>query len=399
MSQEASEILKGRSLVNRHLFQKKTTDTAEAISEQSSPTIYTNFDAELGLGRLRDSNGNISYGNPQTNGAIALGENIRLRRGGVLNKYDAMPSRKLQPITNITSNETFSFVALLSTGYLNNNIALTATKSQKIKVGIEPRTIYIDYAGGGLGGDTLTISYDGGSLTTEPTAEGGIGYSLELQYQPSENADGYLYLRLNSAYPNAGMGGSVRFNPIFYVCDGKKIKKLDYNTIYAEYGIPALPSVVGNKIYISFKENLPISTEHFRKITIFEFNRRSLELEDAQVFDYTDEDFISLPDNQDWRKSFTHSFLAHPPLDSVGCVNSYRESPVVHLDKDKKIINTAYFSGNLVTKKRITFQTSKFIPSTDRCTTKFKSKNITLGTTPEISAKSEYCTIIGLCVY
>ncbi|MEH2393690.1 MAG: hypothetical protein V7K21_19185 [Nostoc sp.] len=104
MSQEASDILKARSLVNRHLYQQKISDVAEAWSEQSSPTIYTGFDVELGLGRLQDDNGNIFYGSAQTNGAVGLGENIRLRRGGVLAKYDAMPRKKIElnvePIIN-----------------------------------------------------------------------------------------------------------------------------------------------------------------------------------------------------------------------------------------------------------------------------------------------------------
>ncbi|QLE47828.1 hypothetical protein FD724_06695 [Nostoc sp. C057] len=68
MSQEANEILRGRSQLNRNLYQQKITDVAEAQSEQSLPTIYSRFDAELGLGRLQDSGGNISYGTAQTNG-------------------------------------------------------------------------------------------------------------------------------------------------------------------------------------------------------------------------------------------------------------------------------------------------------------------------------------------
>lgn len=398
MSQEADEILRGRSLVNRHLYQQRVADVASAASEQSSPTIYTKFDAELGLGRLQDNNGNISYGNAQTNGAVGKGENIRLRRGGALAKYDAMPTRKQQQNLPPTTAETFSFVALLRTIDVERTIGLTAIKTDKIKIGLEPRTISISYQGGGLGGDRLTVSYGGGSVTTEPT-EGAFIYGFELDYQPDENADGYLYFALSSIYPNSGMGVEFSFNPIFYICNGKKIKKLNYDTFYARMTLIALVSVVNNKIYITFKENIPVSTERFRKITIFEFNRRSLELEDTQVFEYTDEDFISLPENQDWRKSFAHSFLQNPPLNSVGCVNSYRQSVNAHLDKDKNIINTAYYDGNFTTRKRITFQSSKFAPASDHCTTSFKNKTVTLNTKPEISAKSEYCTTIGLCVY
>ncbi|MBN3951934.1 MAG: hypothetical protein HWQ38_37910 [Nostoc sp. NMS7] len=99
MSQEADDILKQRSHLNRHLYQQKITDAAEALGEQTLPTAYTGFDAESGLARLQDSNGSVFYGDAQTNGAIATGENIRLRRGGVFAKYDAMPRRK--PEVNI----------------------------------------------------------------------------------------------------------------------------------------------------------------------------------------------------------------------------------------------------------------------------------------------------------
>ncbi|MEH1808507.1 hypothetical protein [Nostoc sp.] len=91
---EADDILKGRSLVNRQIYQQKIADTAEARSEQQQPTTYIGFDAEQGLARLQDSSGSISYGSAQTNGAVGIGDNIRLRRGGVLAVYDAMPSRK-----------------------------------------------------------------------------------------------------------------------------------------------------------------------------------------------------------------------------------------------------------------------------------------------------------------
>ncbi|MHC5779310.1 hypothetical protein [Nostoc sp.] len=99
MSQEADEMLNARSQLNRQLFQQKITDAAEAMAELAMPTIYTGVDAESGLARLVDATGNVFYGSAQTNGAIAVGENIRLRRGGVFAKYDAMPRRK--PEVNI----------------------------------------------------------------------------------------------------------------------------------------------------------------------------------------------------------------------------------------------------------------------------------------------------------
>ncbi|MHC5827298.1 MAG: hypothetical protein ACYT04_68340, partial [Nostoc sp.] len=88
------DILKQRSQLNRHLYHQRITDAAEAQAELALPTAYTGFDADLGLAKLQDGNGDVFYGNAQTNGAIALGENIRLRRGGVFAKYDSMPRRK-----------------------------------------------------------------------------------------------------------------------------------------------------------------------------------------------------------------------------------------------------------------------------------------------------------------
>ena len=94
MSQEANDILTRASQLNRHLYRAKIADATEAQSEQSSPTAYKAFDTELGLARLQDGNGNILYGDAQTNGAVRLGENIRLRRGGVISGYDGMPTLK-----------------------------------------------------------------------------------------------------------------------------------------------------------------------------------------------------------------------------------------------------------------------------------------------------------------
>ncbi|MHC5897649.1 hypothetical protein, partial [Nostoc sp.] len=50
---------------------------------------------ELRLAKLQDVNGNIFYGKADTNGAIARGEDIRLRRGSGMLGYDAMPHYNL----------------------------------------------------------------------------------------------------------------------------------------------------------------------------------------------------------------------------------------------------------------------------------------------------------------
>ncbi|WP_445634569.1 hypothetical protein NSTC745_06390 [Nostoc sp. DSM 114161] len=92
----ASEMLRARSLLNRNLYQQKISDAAEELSELPLPTTYQSFDAQQGLARLKDITSNISYGAAQTNGAVGKSENIRLRRGGILARYDAMPRRKSQ---------------------------------------------------------------------------------------------------------------------------------------------------------------------------------------------------------------------------------------------------------------------------------------------------------------
>ncbi|MFK0731418.1 MAG: hypothetical protein ACFKPT_02585 [Gloeotrichia echinulata GP01] len=99
MSQEAENLLRARSLLNRHLYQNRIADYTEVQEELSKPTFYTGFDASNGLGKLRDSSGNISYGEAITNGAIGKGEVIRLRNGAITS-YDAMPTRKTEEPPN-----------------------------------------------------------------------------------------------------------------------------------------------------------------------------------------------------------------------------------------------------------------------------------------------------------
>ncbi|MEH1976078.1 MAG: hypothetical protein V7L02_23265 [Nostoc sp.] len=88
---EADDILTRASLINRHLYRQKIADAAEALFRQQQPTAYIGFDAGQGLAKLEDASGNISYGSAETNGAVRLGDNIRLRRGGVIPGYDSMP--------------------------------------------------------------------------------------------------------------------------------------------------------------------------------------------------------------------------------------------------------------------------------------------------------------------
>jgi hypothetical protein len=89
MSQEF-ELLKVRSLLNRHLYQQRIADAAEVLSEQQQPTFYTGFDSDTGKGRLQSIDGKITYGKSQTNGAIGSGDSVRLRG----DFYDNLPRRK-----------------------------------------------------------------------------------------------------------------------------------------------------------------------------------------------------------------------------------------------------------------------------------------------------------------
>ncbi|MEH1821530.1 MAG: hypothetical protein V7L31_21025 [Nostoc sp.] len=101
MSQEANDILKGRSLINRHLFQKRIADAAEAQSEANLPTFYSGFDCATGRARLESIDGKKVYGKPQTNGAIAIGSSIRLTN----DFYDSLPRRKPEDSPIDVNNE------------------------------------------------------------------------------------------------------------------------------------------------------------------------------------------------------------------------------------------------------------------------------------------------------
>jgi hypothetical protein len=97
MSQEANEILKGRSHLNRNLYQQKIRDAAEVQSEQQQPTFYTGLDSATGKGQLQSIDGKKIYGKSQTNGAVGKGDSIRLRG----DFYDNLPRRKQEnPVVN-----------------------------------------------------------------------------------------------------------------------------------------------------------------------------------------------------------------------------------------------------------------------------------------------------------
>ncbi|MBD2489004.1 hypothetical protein [Aulosira sp. FACHB-615] len=90
----AFDLLRSQSTTNRHLYHKRIVDVVEAQQEMQQSTSYQQHDGETGLARLRSPDGSIIYSQAQTNGTVGKGESIRLRRGGVVAGYDAMPRVK-----------------------------------------------------------------------------------------------------------------------------------------------------------------------------------------------------------------------------------------------------------------------------------------------------------------
>jgi len=93
---QEEELLNQQSQMNRRQYEN---NAAEINADESVAAKYMGYDPELRLAKLQDAEGNIFYGKADTNGAIALGESIRLRRGYGIPGYDAMPyyNRVKQP--------------------------------------------------------------------------------------------------------------------------------------------------------------------------------------------------------------------------------------------------------------------------------------------------------------
>ncbi|MFN6475370.1 hypothetical protein [Nostoc sp. DedQUE07] len=82
------ELLKQQAQMNRSQYESNASDPNV---DESVATKYLGYDPQLKLAKLQDINGNVFYGKSDTNGAIARGEDVRLRRGYGLPGYDAMP--------------------------------------------------------------------------------------------------------------------------------------------------------------------------------------------------------------------------------------------------------------------------------------------------------------------
>ncbi len=89
-------LLEILQLKNRHFFQQKMLEQLSADSEQQFATTADAYEPSSGLMQLSDSSGKTFYGSAITNGAISIGESIRLR-GGTIPKYDSMP--RVMPTT------------------------------------------------------------------------------------------------------------------------------------------------------------------------------------------------------------------------------------------------------------------------------------------------------------
>lgn len=129
----ASDLLSKRSLLNRHLYQHRIINNVEAQEERQYPIFYTQLDASNGLGRLRDIQGNISYAQAITNGAIAVGEAVRSRG----NKYDSAPIAK--KIQSMTANIEIINSSLIILFYSEDSEYITYYTGGNV---VSPRQIY-----------------------------------------------------------------------------------------------------------------------------------------------------------------------------------------------------------------------------------------------------------------
>lgn len=97
------ELLRQQSQINRSQYESNAADTN---NDESVAAKYLGYDPNLRLAKLQDAEGNIFYGKADTNGAIARGEDIRLRRGYGIPGYDAMPHVEQKPIDDPSKNLT-----------------------------------------------------------------------------------------------------------------------------------------------------------------------------------------------------------------------------------------------------------------------------------------------------
>ncbi|QLE47827.1 hypothetical protein FD724_06690 [Nostoc sp. C057] len=277
---------------------------------------------------------------PKPMGAVGKGKNIRLRRGGVLAKYDEMPRRTTDAIVPKKSAEKYSFVALAGTKAMNgSNSFLRASNNFTVRlfVGFETQTISIAFYG--LNGGYIHITYPGGEFTTEVITS-GIIFNENFTYTPTPETDGYIEC---SSPASKDIDFLVVYQIFYYLSNGNKIIKLPYqvnNQIALATNYFSVLSYTKENIYLTFKEDSGSESDFYcTKIIIITADKK-LNIISMGVFEYTGEATIDLPDNKDWRKSLTHSFLVNPPDDEIACVNSFRANKFAHIDLKNRFIST-----------------------------------------------------------
>ncbi|MEH1780890.1 MAG: hypothetical protein V7L26_17605 [Nostoc sp.] len=127
---QEEEMLLQQSQINRSQYQSNVA--RQINTNESVATKYLGYDPDLRLAKLQDANGNIFYAKPDTNGAIAVGDDIRLRAGYGMPGYDAMPHYKMQPTPSNPPDKDFLDAAILfmiRAGYERNNLQIYRNSS------------------------------------------------------------------------------------------------------------------------------------------------------------------------------------------------------------------------------------------------------------------------------
>ncbi|MEH2067920.1 MAG: hypothetical protein V7K47_07090 [Nostoc sp.] len=126
---QEEELLKQQTQFNRLQFESRLADTN---TNESVATKYLGYDPDQRLAKLQDTNGNVFYAKANTNGSVARGQDVRLRRGYGLPGYDAMPCYKApiqQPITKKPIPPTYYFAAYTASyGYFLDTFGVSFTK-------------------------------------------------------------------------------------------------------------------------------------------------------------------------------------------------------------------------------------------------------------------------------
>jgi hypothetical protein len=122
---QEEEMLLQQSQINRSQYQSNVA--GQINTNESVAAKYLGYDPDLRLAKLQDADGNIFYARPDTNGAIAVGDDIRLRGGYGMPGYDAMPYYKKQPTpSNPPNNDVLdaAILFMIRAGYVTNPLAI-----------------------------------------------------------------------------------------------------------------------------------------------------------------------------------------------------------------------------------------------------------------------------------